>query len=67
MPDAIGTPEIRERHAGDVGGRPDRDLGIAVLARDVRVDGAGVDTVVLGQEHPEARRVEDRPRADDSA
>ena len=53
--------EVPQRHARDVRGRPHRDLGVTVLTGDVGVDRARIHAVVLGEEHPEAGGVEDRP------
>ena len=53
--------------AGDVGVRPDGQLGVAVLADDVGVDVGRIEIQALAQRVSQSRRVQHGARPDDSA
>ena len=64
-PPSIWTGDLEERHTTHRGGRPQHDLGVAVLADDRCMDAVDPDAEPLGEQVAEAGGVEHGPAADD--
>ena len=64
--DPLGRQELGDRHAGDGRVARQRDHRVAVAAEDEGVGVGDADAELLGDERPEAGRVEDARHAEDA-